>query len=113
MIGPIGEDVRRSGAARAQSPQDRADAQHELLRAERLREVVVGAERQASNAVGLFAASGEHEDGHLARRGLGAQLLENVVARRTGQHEVEDDERGALLPAASSASGPEDAVETR
>ena len=100
-----GEDVGRAGAAGAQAAQDRADAQHELLRAERLREIVVGAEREAANAVVLFAARREHEHRHVARRRLRAKLLEHVVARRAGQHEIEDDERGRSCRAAVERVG--------
>ena len=98
MIGP---STRRSAGpthhAGRHAAQNRADAQHELLRAERLREVVVGAECESSNAVRLFAPRGEHEHRDVARRRGVAQLLEHVVARRARQHEVEHDERGPFL----------------
>ena len=40
------ENVGRARAAGGHAPENRADAQHELLRAERLREIVVRAERR-------------------------------------------------------------------
>ena len=108
VIGPIVRMSRRSDAARAEAAQDRADAQHELLRAERLREVVVGAEREAANAIRLFAARGEHEHRDVARGRLRAKLLEHVVARGARQHEIEHDERRDVPVARrSSASGPD------
>ena len=55
--------IRSSGrAARLGAPQDRADARDELLGAERLDDVVVGAELQAGDPVGLVAARGEDDD---------------------------------------------------
>jgi hypothetical protein len=40
------QSVAARRSRRADAAQDRADAEHELLRAERLREIVVGAERE-------------------------------------------------------------------
>ena len=100
------QHVGRSPRRLRDAPKDRADAQHELLRAERLRQIVVGAERESANAVLLFATRGEHEHRHVARRVVGAKLLEHLVARRAGQHEIEHDERRALLSRCASASGP-------
>src|ERR1051325_8576317 len=88
-----GENVGGPDTARAEPAENRADAEHELLRTEGLREIIIGAERQAPNAILFFAACGEHEHRDVARGRLGTQLLEDVVARRAGQHQVEDDER--------------------
>ena len=46
----------------------RADARRELAQAERLGDVVVGAEVQPGHPIGLARARGEHDDRH-ARRG--------------------------------------------
>ena len=54
----------RAGPVELASPQDRPDPRHELARAERLDDVVVGAELEADDAVGLLAAGGEHDDRH-------------------------------------------------
>ena len=99
------DDVGRPDAAGAHPTENRADAKHEFLRAERLGEVIVGAERESANAVLFFAARREHEDGHVARRLVRPQLLEHVVARRAGQHEVEHDQRGTLLPSGGQRLG--------
>src|SRR4029077_20738845 len=62
--------------------------------AERLGEVVVGAELQADHLVDLVVARGEHEDGRLgARRAEAAKDLEAVDAR---QPDIEDHEVGSL-----------------
>ena len=94
VIEPI---ERMSAGPGAETPEDRADPQHELLRAEWLRQVVISAERQTANPIRLFTARGQHENGHLARRRLSAELLEHFVDRRAGEHQVEDDERWAFL----------------
>ena len=72
---------------------------------ERLHDVVVGAEPQADDAVGLLAAGGQQDDrrGRSRPRAQPAHHLQPVDA---GQHEVEHDEVGARSPAASSAAGP-------
>jgi hypothetical protein len=75
----------------AGSPQDRAHARDDLPGAERLDDVVVGAELEADDAVGLVAAGGEHDDRHL--RGA-ADLTADVEARSVGQHQIEQDEVG-------------------
>src|SRR3569833_675540 len=87
------ENVGGAHTAGAEPAKNRVDAEHELLRAEGLREIVVSAEREAANAVLLFAAGSEHEHGDVAGRRLGAELLENVVAGSAGEHEIEHDER--------------------
>src|SRR3989440_7956626 len=60
-------DRVRAGRSAASATQDSANAKHELQRAERLREVIIRAEREAANAVRLLSAGGEHEHGNLAR----------------------------------------------
>ena len=86
-----------SGAASGGGPllgaaQDRADAQGELARAERLDDVVVGADLETGDPVLLLAARGEHDDGQVGA--LGPQPSADLEAVDAGQHEVEDDEVG-------------------
>ena len=85
--------VRRRGRGGARAAQDRADAGDELAGAERLHDVVVGAELEAQHAVGLVAAGGEHDHRHAL---VGAQLAQQVEARAVGEHDVEEHEVGAL-----------------
>src|SRR4051794_10388149 len=83
----VGRRGRRGGAT-----QHGADAGRDLAGAERLDDVVVGAELEPDHAVGLLAAGGQHDDRHLR---LAPDLAADVVARAVGEHEVEQDEVGA------------------
>ena len=65
---------------------------HQLARAERLGHVVVGADREPDEHVGLAVARGEHQDRHGA---FPLDLLAHLDAVETGEHEVEHDEVGA------------------
>ena len=71
----------------------RLDPEHELLRAERLGDVIVGAEREAANAIDLFLARREHHDGDAAGRVVALQFFEDFEPRHAGQHEIEHDQR--------------------
>ena len=83
-----------AGSARA-AAQDGADPGDQLGHAERLHEVVVGAELEPHDAVGLEPAGGEHDDRHPRRR---ADRPADVAAVDVGQHEVEQDDV-RLVPA--------------
>ena len=75
-----GVDARRSAAS------TRATSSGRL---QRLRDVVVRAELQAADLVGLGAARGDHEDRDAAEL---ADPLDDLPAVETGQRDVEDDE---------------------
>ncbi len=70
--------------------QDRAHAGHQLARAERLRDVVVRAELEADDPVGLVVASGEHDDRQLTGTTDGARHVQPVESRQPEiqHHEV-------------------------
>src|SRR5689334_3197124 len=97
------EHVGSDGRPRSHSPQNRTDAQHEFLRTEWFREIVVRAEGKATHTIRFFHARGEHEDADTQRRLRRAQLLENLVPRDVGKHQIEDDEHRLL--ASSSVEG--------
>src|SRR5439155_6530389 len=81
--------------------QEGADAAHQLAQAERLGQVVVGAELEADDPVDLLLASGQEEHRHL--RAAGTQAAEDLEAVHAGQADVEDDEvRGPLEPFAEA-----------
>lgn len=67
----------------------RLDAGDELVGAERLDEVVVGAEAEATDLVDVLPLRRRHEDGHLALR---ADLAADGEAVEPRQHEIEHDE---------------------
>ena len=69
------------------APKDGAEAREQLARRERLGDVVVGAELETDDAVGLVALRGEHEHGHVALRADALADLEPVDARH---HHVEE-----------------------
>ena len=81
-------DVAALGSA-VDAPEDRAHPRHQLARAERLGQVVVGAELEADQLVALLDARGEHDDRHA---GVLAQRPRHVEAVHLRQAQVEHDE---------------------
>src|SRR5664279_5828740 len=75
--------------------QDCLDASGELARRERLRDVIVGAELETGDTIGLFIPRGEHQDRHLRLRAHLPADLEAVDAR---QPDVEHDEPHGVTP---------------
>ena len=71
------------------SPDQRANARHELREGERLDEVVVGPGVQPLDAVADVVAGGEHEDRRPSAPG--PQLSADGEAVELGEHDVEDD----------------------
>ncbi len=84
---------RRCGEA----SQNRADAQHQLLRRKRLREVIVRAKGEALYAVGLILAGRQQQHADVARLVATAQLREHLESGVPRQHEIEDDQIGPFL----------------
>ena len=84
----VARELRRAPA------QHRLDARGELLRRERLGEVVVGAGLEAGDLVLLHRARGEHQDRQVARALVGAQAPREGEARFPRQHPVEDQHVG-------------------
>src|SRR5438128_75626 len=79
------------------APKQCAHTGHQLVRAERLREIVVGTKLEARYALCLLRARGDHDDGHgrgLAVRANYAADLETVDVR---QHEIQYQEIGPPL----------------
>ena len=78
------EISRRCGALR--SAQHRPHPRHQLLRAERLRQIVVGAQLQADQLVRLLGPRGQHDDRDLS---FAAQGAGDVQAIQSGQSQVQ------------------------
>ncbi len=113
--GPADRPRRRR--ARAARPRGRARApEHglhtcgQLAGRERLRDVVVGADLEAGDAVDLLVACGQHQHRHVRAR---ADAAADVEAVRSRKADVEDDEPRAQLLERSSASSPERTQATR
>ena len=88
-----GRGRRRGELGGALDPAEQGvGAGDDLAHPERLGDVVVGADAEPDEDVGLVVAGGEHEDRDRADRLDAAAHLEPVEA---GQHDVEDDEVGA------------------
>ena len=71
----------------AGAPHHRPDPGQQLARGEGLRDVVVGAQLEPEDPVGLLAARGQDHDGHV---GVGAQLPADVPPVLAREHEVEE-----------------------
>ena len=74
--------------------QQRLDPREQLLAAERLDDVIVGAGAKAPHLVDLTAAGGEQDHGHVAEV---AEALERLESVELGHREIEDDEVGRAL----------------
>jgi hypothetical protein len=77
--------AEREGAVallRLRPAEDRLHPRDELARRERLGQIVVGADLEPDDAIGLLVARGEHEDRHLRAHADVAADLEAVLARQ-------------------------------
>ena len=81
-------DLGRVGPA-----QDGPHARDDLLGRERLRHVVVGAQLQPDDAIGLLTL-GRHEDHRGPLHGPGAHPAQNLETVHAREHEVQEHERG-------------------
>src|SRR6266849_1270466 len=99
---------------RLRAAEQRFDARQQFARAERLGDVIVGAHLQAHDAVGFFAARGEHEDGETIERIIPADFPANVEAGKPRKHEVEKQEiRRRFLEGAQAAAAVEGGVDLK
>ena len=100
MPGPVDDDradrVRLARDSRStRSPQNRPDSQNQLIRVERLCEVIICAKRQSLDAVGVLTQGGEHQECAVPCAGISAEGSHNVKSRHVGKHEIEQDEGNA------------------
>ena len=89
------------------APGDGPDPGDQLAEAERLDDVVVGAELQEHDAIDLLTAGADHDDRHRAAR---AQLPADHLAVEVGEPEVEQDEIGRVGAERVGAGGDHDDV---
>ena len=101
----VGDEHRLHRPSGASAPPKLGpNAGHQLARAERLDDVVVGPQVEADDLVRVAAARGEQDDRHIAVLAQPAADLQPVEA---GQHDVEQDEVEAVRSrAAARALGP-------
>ena len=83
------QDLDQGRLHAAGTAQHGFDPGDELARAERLDQVVVGAQPEAVDALVLAGLGRQHEDGHV---GAAADVAADLLAGHVGQHEVEHDE---------------------
>ena len=106
-------EIHRAGGG-VHTFEDGLDAQHELLRAEGLGQVVVGAGFEALDAVFGLSPRGEHDDRGVGGARVAAEFPEDRVTVTAGQHEVEKDQIRSLaegeLGAIDAVMGLEDFV---
>ena len=74
------------------SPHDRADARGQLAQAERLRDVVVGAELEARDAIVLARARRQHDDGHMLQVRARLDDPADFDAVDDGQIQIQDEQ---------------------
>jgi hypothetical protein len=98
---------RRCDRARIGPPQQRLDPQRQLAHLERLGHVVVGADLQPLDAVGVGAARGEEDDGDVLGLGRAAERAADLEPRVVGQHEIEQHQVGGLPLAQAQGFGTE------
>ena len=109
--GQRADDERLLSLFRGHAAQHRTDARHDLAGGEGLDDVVVRADVQAEDAVGILVARGDHEDGHARYAADAPADLHAVDAR---EHDVQQDQRGRggvkererLLAGARRQAGP-------
>ena len=82
-----------------------ADAQHELAHAERLHDVIVGADLEADDAIDLLALRRTHDHGDVASALGVAEPAADLGAREVGQHEIEHDHVGEWVTRGGSEPG--------
>jgi hypothetical protein len=85
------------------APQQGADARRQLLRAERLDDVVVGAQLEPAHAIRFLAARGEHDDWNRRHRRVLPQRLTHQQPVHARQHEVQQDQIRRILGAPPAA----------
>ena len=90
-------DLHGAGRKRTlEAAQNGFDSGHEFARAEGLGDIVVGAEFEAENAIGLAAFCGQENDRDRGKAGRLANRAADFESVFTGDHDVEDKERRTL-----------------
>src|SRR5262249_37983312 len=88
------DDRRRGGTLEA--AQHGLDPSDQLTHCEGLGDVVVRAKLEAEDTIIFTSARGDKDDGHAAEPGMRAKSAADLEAVATGNHDVEEEERGGL-----------------
>ena len=98
---------QRGDQPRAGAAEQRPHARHQLRHRERLHHIVVGAGREAADALGLLAARGQHDDRQLlrSRRALRSRR-QSSMPERPGSIQSRIRRSGTLSRSRISASSP-------
>src|SRR5206468_6860673 len=85
--------------------QKRANTRYHLTRAERLRDVIIGADLQSYHPIRLFVASRQNEHGRTRKSVDTAQLTADLQAIESGKHQVQDDQVRGIAPCFGESNG--------
>jgi hypothetical protein len=88
----------RFGTMLRRAPEQRFDTGEELEHAERLGDVVIGAEPEPANLVGLLAPRGENQHRHA--QSVFAQRAQHAISIEARQHQIQNHQIGVALPRA-------------
>ena len=83
---------RSGGLASPGSARHRPDARNQLVRTERLGDVIVGANLESADAIRFLGARRQHDDRHSGGGLVCAQRLADIEAAHSRQHDVENDD---------------------
>ncbi len=86
--------------------EDGLDAQDEFLRAEGFGEIIVGSGFEPLDAILGLGTGGEHDDGDFGGARVATQFTKHRITVTPGQHQVQNDEGGALSQGDFGARNP-------
>ena len=86
--------VKQSGVTASSRLWSAADARRQLSRIEGPGQIIIGAQLQADDLVGILGAGRQHQDRDVA---LAANLAAHAEAVQARQHDVQDDQIRAML----------------
>ena len=88
-------DRRHFGASPGRALHRALDSHQQVIQVERLGHQAIDFGELCF--VQTFSVAGHHHNGHIARRGISAEIAQDVLARALRQHQVEQYDRGPQL----------------
>ena len=98
--------ARAPGGRGRGAAQDRLDPQQQLAQAVGLDHVVVGAQLEPDHPIDLVPLGRDHDDGDVLGRRVALEPAADLHPRDVREHEIEQDQIGAVLGHRASASRP-------